>query len=177
MNRDTLCVRIASVSRLVGEFTLRSGETATEYFDKYRFESDPALLTAIADHMVPLIPNDIDYLAGLELGGVPVATSLSLRTGLPAVFVRKRAKEYGTRQLIEGADVNGARLCIVEDVITTGGQVVASCEDLRRLGAQIETAVCVIDRESGGIDALREVGLELRSLFRRSDVDHVADGV
>jgi orotate phosphoribosyltransferase len=95
MDKAQLASAIAAVSSLSGEFTLRSGAMATEYFDKYRFEGDPTLLRAIAEHLEALIPPETDALAGLELGGVPLATALSLRTGLPVVFVRKQAKEAG----------------------------------------------------------------------------------
>src|SRR4051812_9632826 len=154
MNREQLASTIASVATLRGQFTLRSGVTATEYFDKYRFESDPALLRAIAEHLAPLIPPETQALAGLELGGVPLATALALHTGLRALFVRKRAKTYGTCQLAEGGEVAGLRLLIVEDVVTSGGQVVASAADLRGLGAVVTHALCVIDREAGGSAAL-----------------------
>jgi orotate phosphoribosyltransferase len=170
MDRTQLARAIASVSTLSGQFTLRSGRTATEYFDKYRFESDPNLLRAIAEHLEALIPPETEVLAGLELGGVPIATALSLRTGLPAVFVRKKAKEYGTRQLAEGGDARGKRLLVVEDVVTSGGQVVLSTEALRALGAEVTQAVCVIDREDGGPAALKSAGIELRPLFTKSDL-------
>jgi orotate phosphoribosyltransferase len=93
-----------------------------------------------------------------------------LHTGLPAVFVRKRAKEYGTRQLAEGGDVRGKHLLVVEDVVTSGGQVAASAEALRSLGAVVTSAICVIDRESGGDSALRIIGINLQSLFRLPDL-------
>ena len=125
---------------------LRSGARSTEYFDKYLFESDPALLRAIGEALVPLIPRGTDALAGLELGGIPLATMLSQLTGLPALFVRKEAKTYGTCRLAEGGDVDGRRLTIVEDVVSSGGQVVLSAGDLRERGATVEHAVIVIDR-------------------------------
>ena len=109
--------------RLTGEFTLRSGQVAPEYFDKYLFESDPALLLRVARQMTALLPADTELLGGLELGGVPIATVLSSLTGRPALFVRKQAKEYGTCKLAEGPDVAGRRVTLVEDVITTGGAV------------------------------------------------------
>ena len=99
---------------------------------------------------MPLIPADTELLAGLELGGVPVATALSLATGIPAVFVRKQAKAYGTAKLAEGPTVDARRLLVVEDVVTSGGQIVESVGQLRALGATITTAVCVIDRQQGG---------------------------
>ena len=168
--RTDLARRIYERTHLTGEFVLRSGAVSTEYFDKYRFESDPALLRAIAEALVPLVPPGIDGLAGLELGGVPIATMLSQVTGLPAYFVRKEAKTYGTCQLAEGAAIDGKRLTVVEDVVTSGGQVVLSCGDLRERGATVEHALCVIDRESGGPEALADIGVELRPLYRMSEL-------
>ena len=170
MDRAILAAAIGSVATLTGEFTLRSGAVSREYFDKYRFESDPHLLDAVAEHLQSLVPPATQVIAGLELGGVPIATALALRTGLPAVFVRKHAKEYGTRQLAEGCDVRGRRVLVIEDVVTSGGQVIASVNDLRALGATVSEAICVIDRESGGADALAAAGITLRSLFTKSDL-------
>ena len=174
LTRENLAAAIASVATLHGEFTLRSGATASEYFDKYRFESDPTLLRTIAEHLAPMIPSQTQVLAGLELGGVPIATALALHTGLRVVFVRKRAKDYGTRQLAEGLDVDGLRVLVIEDVVTSGGQVVASANDLRALGATVDDALCVIDRQSGGAAALASAGIALRSLFTRSDLSPTA---
>lgn len=168
VDHQELARRIAEVAQLTGEFLLRSGLTADTYFDKYQFESDPVLLLAVAEQLAPMIPADTEILAGLELGGVPIATALSLHTGLPAVFVRKQAKAYGTAKLAEGPSIDGRVLTIVEDVITTGGQVVLSTNDLRERGAQVATALCVIDREQGGLDGLAEAGVELRPLFTRT---------
>ena len=165
MTDDDLARRIDEVAHLTGRFTLRSGTVSDTYFDKYRFESDPALLGAIADAMAGLVPDRTEVLAGLELGGVPLAVRLSEVTGLPAAFVRKEAKTYGTCQLAEGAGVDGRRLTVVEDVITSGGQVVMSVGDLRDRGAVVEHALCVIDREAGGGAALADIGVELRPLF------------
>jgi len=170
MTRDELAKAIYDRAHLTGTFTLRSGATSTEYFDKYLFEADPPLLRAIAEAMAALVPDRTDALAGLELGGVPLATMLSQVTGLPALFVRKEAKAYGTCRLAEGGEVEGLRLTVVEDVVTSGGQVVTSCGDLRDRGATVETALCVIDRESGGPDALAAVGVELRPLFRMTEL-------
>jgi orotate phosphoribosyltransferase len=165
---DTLARRVHHAAHLTGTFRLRSGLTSTEYFDKYLFESDPRLLRDIAEGLAPLVPAGIDALAGLDLGGVPVVTVLSQVTLLPALFVRKKAKDYGTCRLAEGGDVAGRRLLVVEDVVTTGGQVLESCAELRALGARVETVVCVIDREAGGTEAFAAEGLELRALFTMS---------
>jgi orotate phosphoribosyltransferase len=171
MTADQLAARIDDVARLRGQFRLRSGALSDEYFDKYRFEADPALLAAIADALAALVPPGIDALAGLELGGVPLATALSLRTGLPALFVRKQAKTYGTCRLAEGGEVAGRRLLVVEDVVTSGGQVLASCGELRAAGAVVEQVLCVIDRQSGGAAALAAAGLTLRALLTKGDLD------
>ncbi len=171
MEHDVLAARVSEVAQLSGDFRLRSGLTADTYFDKYQFESDPELLAAVAAHMEKLIPANTDMLAGLELGGVPVATALSLASGLPAVFVRKKAKEYGTAKLAEGPSIEGKRLLVVEDVITTGGQIILSTQDLRERGAIITSAACVIDRGQGGGQALADIGVTLLPVFARSDIE------
>jgi orotate phosphoribosyltransferase len=170
MDRATLATAIHDASHLTGHFVLRSGQTSTEYFDKYLFEADPPLLRAIAEHLAPLVPEDVDALAGLELGGVPLAVALGQVTGMPVRFVRKEAKQYGTRRLAEGGEVEGQRLVVVEDVVTSGGQVLESVAALRERGAAVDVVLCVIDREAGGAAAMRDAGLELRPLFRMSEL-------
>jgi orotate phosphoribosyltransferase len=165
-----LAQRVADRCRLSGTFRLRSGRTATTYFDKYLFEADPVILRDVAHQMAPLIPRGTDVLAGLELGGIPVATALSLATGLPSAFVRKEAKEYGTARLAEGAEIEDRRVLVIEDVITTGGQVARSTRDLRSRGAEIHTVLCVIDRSSGDHAELDAVSLHVRSLFTTADL-------
>jgi len=176
MSREDLARDIHRVAHLTGTFTLRSGRTATEYFDKYRFEADPRLLQRVAEALVELVPPETEVLAGLEMGGIPIATALSRETGLPAAFVRKKAKEYGTMRLAEGAEVEGRRVLVVEDVVTSGGQVVISSGDLREHGAIVDTVVCVIDRQGGGAEALAEAGLTLRPLLTRDDIARAVDG-
>ena len=170
MKRDDLAVQIYNSSHITGEFLLRSGKKSNEYFDKYRFEARPEILKYIAKQMVHLLPDNFDYLAGLEMGGIPIATALSIQTGKPIVFVRKQAKEYGTCQFVEGADIYGKKLVIVEDVVTSGGQIVISTNDLRNAGAIIDTAICVIDREAGGVELLDKSKLKLHSLFTMSEL-------
>lgn len=174
MTRTELARRIYESAHLTGTFVLRSGQVSNEYFDKYRFESDPEVLAAIGQHMLPLIPEGTTKLAGLELGGIPLATVLSLNSKLPALFVRKEAKPYGTRQLAEGGTVEGERLLIVEDVITTGGQVVESGKALEALGAQIVGVLCVIDRESGGRANIEAAGWRYYSLFTKRELEAAA---
>ncbi len=170
-DRQDLAKRIVDRATLHGEFLLRSGTISNIYFDKYLLESDPALLKPIAEGMAELVPDGIDALAGLEMGGIPVATMLSQLTGLPSMFVRKEAKAYGTCKLAEGGEIKGRKLLIVEDVVTSGGQILLSAKELRALGAEIETVVCIIDREAGGAENLAAEGLTLRPLFTRSQLD------
>jgi orotate phosphoribosyltransferase len=167
---SSLARRIRERSHLTGEFRLRSGLLSDEYFDKYRFESDPALLREVAGEMVALLPADADAVAGLELGGIPLATMVSQLSGLPALFVRKEAKDYGTCRLAEGGEVDGCRLAVVEDVVTTGGQLLLSCSALRERGADVRAVLCVIDREAGGRENLAAEGLELRSVLTASSL-------
>lgn len=164
-DRNTLARAIYHVSHLTGTFKLRSGQVSNEYFDKYMFESDPKLLGTIAQHLSIMIPEETEVLAGLEMGGIPVATALSMKTGLPLVFVRKKAKEYGTCKVVEGMDIMGKKVCIVEDVVTTGGQIVLSAADLRMAGARLQHVLCVIERDPSGREKLTGAGLELISLF------------
>ena len=169
--RVTLAARVFSTSYLTGSFVLRSGRTADHYFDKYRFESDPVLLDEIVDALAPLVPAGAEGLAGLELGGVPLATMLSAKTGLPAYFVRKEPKKYGTEKVCEGGDIEGRRLLIIEDVVTTGGQIVLSAQDLRSEGAVVQHALCVIDREGGGADVVGSEGIALAALFTMRELE------
>ncbi|WP_235734772.1 orotate phosphoribosyltransferase [Nocardioides alcanivorans] len=167
----SLAVDIDACCRLSGTFTLRSGQVSNEYFDKYLFESRPDLLERVAAQMVGLLPEGTELLGGLELGGVPIATMVSAKTGLPALFVRKKAKEYGTCKLAEGPDVAGRRITLIEDVITTGGAVRDATRELRAAGAIVETVVCAIDRSPEGTNPLSDVDLEVRPVLTKADLD------
>lgn len=168
--KNEIAKQILEVSHLKGKFLLRSGMESNEYFDKYQFESRPDLLNDIAVLMTKLLPTGYDIYGALEMGGIPIATAIALKTGKPMVFVRKQAKEYGTAKLAEGVDIRGKKILIVEDVVTSGGQIIKSVEALRDLGADIFHAVCVIDREQGGREALAKEGIQLLPLFTASDL-------
>jgi orotate phosphoribosyltransferase len=172
MEIKELAQRLYGVSHLTGSFKLRSGQVSSQYFDKYLFESDPELLSAIAVHLSRLIPSGTEVLAGLEMGGIPVATALSLRTGLPVVFVRKKAKDYGTCKLAEGLAIHSKQVCIIEDVVTTGGQIILSANELKSFGAIIKPVMCVIQR--GGkesVENLSQAGLNLIPLFTMEELE------
>ncbi|MFZ2504278.1 MAG: orotate phosphoribosyltransferase [Nocardioides sp.] len=170
-----LAADIDACCRLTGEFTLRSGQQATEYFDKYLFESQPGLLDRVAARMVGLLPDDTELLGGLELGGVPIATMVSAKTGLPALFVRKEAKTYGTCKLAEGPPVAGRRVTLIEDVITTGGAVRDATRALWEAGALVDVVVCAIDRSPGAENPLADVGLTVRAVLTKAELDAARD--
>lgn len=144
-----LAADLNAAARLRGQFVLRSGKAATEYFDKYRFESDPALLRRVAEAMLPLVPSNAEALAGLELGGVPIATAMALLSGTPVAFVRKEAKAYGTCLAVEGQPIAGKRVAIIEDVVSTGGAIRNGASRLAEAGAIVVGVVCTLWRGEG----------------------------
>lgn len=175
MERTELARQIYQVSNLRGEFLLRSGVISNQYFDKYLFESQPVLLREIAEHAVERIPEGIDALAGLEMGGIPLAVMMSQLTGIPSLFIRKKAKEYGTCKLAEGGEIEGKRILLVEDVVTSGGAVLEAAAALRRQGALLQGVVCVIDREAGGRINLDAIELPLSALFTMTELKAAHD--
>ena len=167
---ETLARRVRAVAFLRGEGTLRSGQVSDEYFDKYLVQADPTLLSDAARATAALMPSGEVVLAGLELSGVPLVTVLGQITGRPVRFVRKQAKEYGTRQLIEGGPVAGVTVVLVQDVVTTGGAVLAAVDAVRAAGGEVETALCFLDSQEGGTAALAAVGVELRAVLTEADL-------
>lgn len=159
--KSDIAKEIYKQAHLEGKFMLRSGKVSNEYFDKYLFEASPELLRKIAKGMCDLIPEDIEVLAGLEMGGIPLVTAISLETGINCAFVRKKAKEYGTCKFAEGIDVSGRSVCVVEDVVTTGGQIVKSVNMLREAGAKVEFVICAIQRSPDATKILAKEGLTL----------------
>lgn len=159
--------------RLRGRFTLRSGQISSDYFDKYLLESDPVLLRRVTDEMAALVPPGTGALAGLELGGVPLAVMLSQATGIPALFVRKQAKTYGTCRIAEGGDPAGLMVVLVEDVVTTGGAVIQAASALRGLGATVSTVICAIDRSPPGRNRLAAEGIAIRPVLSKELLDSV----
>ena len=171
MTKTELAKQIRALSYLTGEFKLRSGNISNFYWDKYRFESPPTLLAALAEEMAKLLPSKCDGLAGLELGGIPLATALSLQTGLPCFYVRKEAKTYGTCNLIEGGLKKGSTLVVIEDVITTAGQVCTSIEQIRTEGYKVEHVIAVIDRQAGGEAKINALGCSFTSVFTLAELE------
>ena len=165
-----LTQQIKACAQLKGTFVLRSGKVSNTYFDKYQFEAEPKLLLAIAQELAALVPPATEVVAGLEMGGIPIATVLSQVTGLPAAFIRKQPKQYGTCRYAEGAVLAGRRFVLVKDVVSSGGAIVEAYEKLKADGLFPSAALCVIDRETGGTEALKALGLPLISLFTLSQI-------
>jgi orotate phosphoribosyltransferase len=170
---DELARALVEHAYLEGDFVLRSGKRSKYYLDKYRFETRPELLQPLGERIAAVVREhaaDATRLAGPELGAVALAASASLASGLPFLIVRKAAKEYGTTKRIEGSFEGGECVCVVEDVVTSGGALLESVEALRGSGLVVHTAVCVVDREEGGADALARQAVRLRPLFRASEL-------
>ncbi len=167
---EALARAIVEAAYLKGDFLLRSGRRSDVYFDKYLFETRPTILRALGTELARLVPDGVDRLAAPELGAVLLGGAVMLETELPLVLVRKEAKEYGTSRGIEGRIEAGDRVCLIEDVLTTGGEAIKAAEKLRAAGAQVVKLIAVLDREEGAADAIAASGLDYEPLFRKSDL-------
>ena len=177
MDDATLLAGLREHAYLEGDFVLRSGRRSSYYLDKYRFETRPELLGPIGERLAEAVRRHVpavDLLAGPELGAVALAAAASLASGLPFLIVRREAKEYGTANRLEGAWEPGRQVCLIEDVVTSGGAALAAVEALRAAGLRCGTALCVLDREEGGADLLARRAVRLRPLFRARELvpDH-----
>jgi orotate phosphoribosyltransferase len=162
---------LVAASYLKGDFVLRSGKRSNRYFDKFLFETDPALLRRLGRHLAQLIPPETQRLAAPELGAVLLGGAVSMETGLPLVLVRKEPKGYGTSKQIEGHYQPGERITVIEDVVTTGGDSLRSAQVLRDAGANVIHLVVVLDRGEGGEDNIRTAGIPYTPLFRLKDLE------
>ena len=170
---DPLAASLVEHAYLEGDFLLRSGKRSKYYLDKYRFETRPELLRPLGERIAAIVREhapDAMRLAAPELGAVALAAAASLESGLPFIIVRKEAKEYGTGNRLEGPYDDGECICLVEDVVTSGGALLDSIEAVRGVGLVVHTAVCIVDREEGGADALARQAVRLRPLFRASEL-------
>jgi orotate phosphoribosyltransferase len=173
MNDAELRAALVSAAYLEGDFVLRSGKRSRYYLDKFRFETRPDLLAALGRRITAAVSEhepEAVRLAAPVLGAVPLAAAASLAGGLPFVIVRDEAKSYGTANRLEGAYEEGELVCLVEDIVTSGGALLGAVSAVRDAGLVVRTAVCVIDREEGGADALARHAVRLRPLFRARDM-------
>jgi orotate phosphoribosyltransferase len=176
---DELGVRLRERALLEGDFVLRSGRRSSYYLDKYRFETVPDLLGPLGERLASAVaefePSAV-RLAAPAVGAVALAASASLASGLPFLIVRETAKEYGTGNRLEGAYEAGELVCLIEDVVTSGGALAEAVAAVREAGLEVRNAVCVVDREEGGADALARVGVRLRPLYRAGELVDAAKG-
>jgi orotate phosphoribosyltransferase len=173
VERGELAQALREHAYLEGDFVLRSGRRSSYYLDKYRFETQPEVLGPLGAAIweaVKEVEPEAARLAGPELGAVPITTAAALASGLPFLLIRKEAKAYGTGNRLEGVYEEGELVCLIEDVVTSGGAAAESAEALREAGLEVRNAVCVVDREEGGVEALASEGVRLRALFRVSDL-------
>ena len=167
---DELGREIVKASYLKGDFVLRSGKHSNRYFDKFLFETDPALLRRIAKHLAELVPADTQLLAAPELGAVLLGGAVSIQSGTPLVLVRKEPKGYGTSKQIEGRFEVGQRVTVIEDVVTTGGDSLRTVQVLRDARLEVIHLVVVLDRGEGGADNIGKAGVPFSPLFRIEDL-------
>ena len=173
MNDADLREGLVAAAYLEGDFLLRSGKRSRYYLDKFRFETRPDLLAPLGEAIAAAVREhepEAVRLAAPVLGAVPLAAAASLAGGLPFVIVRDEAKAYGTANRLEGAFEKGELVCLVEDIVTSGGALLESIAAVREAGLVVRTAVCVVDREEGGVDALARHGVRLQPLFRAGDL-------
>jgi len=173
VTHDELGALLVDRALLEGDFVLRSGRRSTWYLDKYRFETEPAMLRALGDRLAEVAHEhepEAVRLAGPALGAVALAASAAMASDLPFIIVRGETKEYGTAKRIEGPFEQGELVCLLEDVVTSGGALAEAVSALRDEGLVVRNAVCVVDREEGGSDALARLGVRLRALFRASEL-------
>lgn len=170
VGREALARELVKASYLKGDFVLRSGRRSNRYFDKFLFETDPALLKELGRHIAELIPKETQRLAAPELGAVLLGGAVSMDTGLPLLLVRKEPKGYGTAKQLEGRFEPGERVTVIEDVVTTGGDSLRSVQVLREVGLDVIQLVVVLDRGEGGEDNIRQAGIPYTPLFRIQDL-------
>ncbi|WP_431980308.1 orotate phosphoribosyltransferase [Streptomyces qinglanensis] len=167
---SALAARVGEAACVRGAFTLSDGQVLDSYFDEYRLAADPHLLHGLADAMAALVPEDAEVLAGIELGGVPLVIALSAATGLPAAFLRRLPKRYGSKRQIEGSGIEGRQVVLVDDVVRSGGQLLAMTRILRVAGLPVTDALCVLERPLGGRLLLGEHGVALHPLLTEADL-------
>jgi len=168
MDIRELAERVKEAALLRGDFVLSSGRRSTYYLDKYRIETQPSILRAVAEGLAEKIPAGVNLLAGPELGAIPLVTAVGLKTGIPFLLVRKKAKEYGTKKVVEGLWRAGQSVVLIEDVLTTGNGAITAADSLREIGLTVVKIVCVIDREEGAREAVEGAGYVFDPLLTRS---------
>ena len=170
MTREELASRIKQTAYLEGDFILRSGKRSKYYLDKYLFETCPDILKALGEEFARYVTDDVTLIAGAELGGVALAAATSMATGVNWIIVRNTKKGYGTGKMIEGALKKDDVVLLVEDVATTGGQVVEAAKAITQAGGKVKKIVSVIDRKQGAEENIAKAGFEYESILTKYDL-------
>jgi orotate phosphoribosyltransferase len=170
VTRDELIKRIKETAYLEGDFTLRSGKKSKYYLDKYLFETCPDILRALGEEFARYVTDDVSLIAGAELGGVALAASTAMATGKNWVIIRNSKKGYGTGKMTEGVISQGDVVLLVEDITTTGGQVLEAAKIITQAGAAVKEIVCVIDRKQGAEQNITNAGYKFESILTKDDL-------
>jgi len=170
MTRNKLIKRIKETAYLEGDFVLRSGKHSKYYLDKYLFETCPDILKALGQEFAKFVTDDVTLIAGAELGGVALAAATALETGKNWIIIRQSRKNHGTSKLIEGILKPDDMVLLVEDVATTGGQVLEAAKVITEAGATVKKIVCVIDRKQGASEAIAQAGYKFESILTKDDL-------
>ncbi|MGH2636273.1 MAG: orotate phosphoribosyltransferase [Actinomycetota bacterium] len=166
---DDLASRLLEASELHGDFVLSSGKRSSVYFDKFRFLTEPELLRETAHAVAGLLPEGVTHLAAPEGAATLLVAAVAIEIGLPIAVVRREPKSYGTMSQVEGHAPVGAELALIEDVSTTGHQVLKAARALEAEGCRIGIIVLAIDR--GGAERLREAGYWVKSVVEVRPAD------
>lgn len=170
MDKTELIRRIKETAYLEGDFTLRSGRKSKYYLDKYLFETQPDILQALGEMFAKFVGSSTTLIAGAELGGVSLAAVTSLVSGKPFVIIRNAKKDYGTSKPYEGKLTDADSVLLVEDIATTGGQVLEAAKLIKDIGGRVERIVAVIDRQEGARENIESAGFSFNSLFTKADL-------
>ena len=170
MDRTELARRVKEAAYLEGDFTLRSGRKSKYYLDKYLFETQPDILRALGETFAKYVKDSTTLIAGAELGGVALAAAASMASGKPFVIVRNAKKDYGTSKTYEGKISDADSVLLVEDIATTGGQVLEAAKMISEMGANVERIVAVIDRQEGARENVEKAGFVFESLLTKKDL-------
>ncbi len=170
MEKTELASRIKDAAYLEGDFTLRSGRKSNYYLDKYLFETQPDILRELGTMFASYAQESTTLIAGAELGGVALAAATAMAVGKPFVIIRNAKKDYGTAKPFEGKMSDADSVLLVEDIATTGGQVLEAAKLIREIGAKVEAIIAVIDRQEGARENIEEAGFRFESLFTKADL-------
>ena len=170
MTKQELAKKVKEASYLEGDFVLRSGKRSKYYLDKYLFETKPEILKALGEEFAKHVTPDVTLIAGAELGGVALAAATAMAANKNWIIVRNSKKDYGTSKMVEGILKTGDVVLLVEDIATTGGQVLEAAKVITEAGAKVKKIVAVIDRKQGAGENITSAGYVFESILTKDDL-------